>query len=233
MAVSIYDMDRTITRRGTWVPWLIFWVRREAPWRVVLVPGLGLALMAYGLKLIDRAKLKELGHRLMMGRHVRRDSVVDAARDYATKVLESDVYPAALAQIAADRADGRRLAMATASNAFYVMAIAERLGIEDVIATPTRWEDERLHYRLGGPNCYGDAKRLLVEGWLSREGLAGDTVSFYSDHESDLPLFELAVETGGEAVATNATPVLRAVAVQRGWRVIDWGIPARSLFERA
>ena len=38
MTINIYDMDRTITRGGTWTPWLLFWVRREAPWRVVLVP---------------------------------------------------------------------------------------------------------------------------------------------------------------------------------------------------
>jgi HAD superfamily phosphoserine phosphatase-like hydrolase len=233
MAISIYDMDRTITRRGTWVPWLVFWVRREAPWRLVLLPALGLALLAYGVQWIDRARLKELGHRLMMGRHVRRDRLEAAADAYAVKVLAEEVYPAALAQIASDRVAGRRLVLATASNLFYVRAIADRLRIDDVIATPTRWEDDRLHHRLGGPNCYGDAKRVLVEGWLEREGLVSEPMCFYSDHESDLPLFELAEKTGGDAVATNPTRVLRAMAVSRGWRVVDWGTPARSLFERA
>lgn len=233
MAISIYDMDRTITRRGTWVPWLMFWVRREAPWRVILLPGLGMALLAYALKLIDRARLKELGHRLMMGRRVARPRLQAASIAFAEQVVAEDVYPQALEQIAADRAAGRRLVLATASNAFYVGAIAAQLGIEDVIATPTRWEDDRLHHRLGGQNCYGEAKRVLVAGWMAREGVVGQPILFYSDHESDLPLFEMAVADGGEAVATNPSPVLRAIAAQRGWRVVDWGPGEKSWFERA
>lgn len=233
MAVSIFDMDRTITRRGTWVPWLMFWVRREAPWRVVLLPGLGVALLAYTMKLIDRARLKELGHRLMMGRHVRRDRLEAAAAAYAEQVLAREVYPAALAQIEADRAAGRRLVIATASNLFYVDAIARALGIDDVIATPTRWEEDRLHHRLGGANCYGEAKRLFVTGWLAREGLTGEAISFYSDHESDVPLFDMAVASGGEAIVTNPSPTLREIAQARHWPIREWGTPARSIFERA
>jgi HAD superfamily phosphoserine phosphatase-like hydrolase len=215
------------------VPWLVFWVRREAPWRVFLLPGLGIALLAYALKIIDRARLKEFGHRLMMGRYVERGRLTAAADAYADQVLAHDVYPAALAQIASDRAEGRRLVLATASNLFYVNAIAARLDILDVIATPSQWEDDRLRHRLGGENCYGETKRVLVEAWLAREGLTGVAVRFYSDHESDLPLFELAVASGGEAVATNPSPALRKTADVRGWAVVDWGPQARSLFERA
>jgi HAD superfamily hydrolase (TIGR01490 family) len=233
MTISIYDMDRTITRRGTWVPWLVFWVRREAPWRLLLVPLLGLALVAYALKWIDRARLKELGHRLMMGRHVARARLAAAASAYADRVIAQDVFPGALAQIAADRAAGQRLVLATASNEFYVRAIADRLGFADVIATPARWEDDRLHHRLGGENCYGAAKRDLVAGWLARERLSGAALTFYSDHESDLPLFDLAVASGGTAVAANPSASLRAVATARDWQIVDWGAPEKSLFERA
>lgn len=231
--ISIYDMDRTVTRRGTWTPWLVFWARREAPWRLLLAPLLGLALAGYALKLIDRARLKEWGHRLLMGRFVARDRLVAAAEAYAARVIADDVFPGALTQIAADRAAGERLVLATASNEYYVRAIAARLGIDDVIATASRWHDDRLHHRLGGDNCYGEAKRLLVEGWLARHGLGGATLRFHSDHVSDLPLFELAVASGGEAVAANPSPALRQLAVARGWRIVDWGRPAPSFFERA
>jgi HAD superfamily phosphoserine phosphatase-like hydrolase len=177
--------------------------------------------------------LKELGHRLMMGRHVARARLVAAADAYADRVVAEDVFPGALAQIATDRAAGQRLVLATASNEFYVGAIAQRLGFADVIATPARWEDDRLHHRLGGENCYGEAKRDLVAAWLTRQGLAGQALCFYSDHESDVPLFELAVASGGEAVAANPSPRLRAEAGTRGWRIVDWGAPEKSLFERA
>jgi phosphoserine phosphatase len=68
---------------------------------------------------------------------------------------------------------------------------------------------------------------------LKRHGLEAAVVRFYSDHISDLPVFELAVASGGEAVAANPSKALRALAVDRGWRVVDWGEPSNSLFERA
>jgi phosphoserine phosphatase len=128
---------------------------------------------------------------------------------------------------------GRRLVLATASNEYYVAAIASLLGMDDVIATASRWEDDRLHHRLGGDNCYGEVKRVLVEAFLERERLAGAPIYFYSDHHSDAPVFALAEETGGAAIATNASPKLRALAQLRGWQIVDWGPPERSWFERA
>lgn len=233
MTISIYDMDRTITRGGTWTPWLIFWARREAPLRLLLAPLLAGALAGYALGLVTRAGLKEAGHRLLMGRHIARPRLLAAAEAYAARVLADAVFPGALAQIAADRAAGCRLVLATASNEYYVRAIAARLGIIDVVATASRWQDDRLDHRLGGDNCYGEAKARQVAAWLSREGLAGAAFRFTSDDDSDLPLFELAVASGGEAVAANPSAALRTVATARGWRIIDWGPAARSWFERA
>ena len=123
--------------------------------------------------------------------------------------------------------------LATASNEYYVGAIAAALGIVDVIATASRWEDDRLHHRLGGDNAYGDAKRRLVAAWLARAGLAGVPLRFYSDHQSDVPMFDLAVASGGEAIAANPSPALRRHAVAHGWRIVDWGEPAPGWFERA
>lgn len=226
-------MDRTITRGGTWVPWLMFWARREAPWRLLLAPLLALALVGYALKLLSRARLKEIGHRLLMGRHIPRARLLAAAGAYAETVLAGNVHEGALSQIAQDRANGRRLVLATASNEYYVGAIARRLGMDDVIATASRWEDDRLHHRLGGDNCYGEAKRVLVEAFLRRESLLGHKLAFYSDHESDQPVFELAVETGGEAIAANPSPRLRKLARDRDWRIVDWGTTKASWYERA
>ncbi len=233
MDISIYDMDRTITRRGTWTPWLLFWARREAPWRLLLAPLLGLALLAYAGGLITRGRLKEWGHRLLMGRHVARLRLGAAADEFAAQTVAGNVFAGAIDQIAADRAEGRRLVLATASNEYYVRAIADRLGFDAVIATASRWDDDRLHHRLGGENAYGEAKRRLIDGWLAREAAADAHLRFYSDHISDLPVFELAEASGGEAVAANPSPALRQLASTRGWRIVDWGTPANSIFERA
>ena len=56
--VAIYDMDRTITHSGTYSGFLIHVARRRQPWRLLLLPLVGIAGAAYALRLIDRARLK-------------------------------------------------------------------------------------------------------------------------------------------------------------------------------
>jgi phosphoserine phosphatase len=183
----------------------------------------GLAGAAYGLRLIGRGGLKALVHLLLMGPRVSRARVTAAAADFARAVVGTACFEAALAQIAADRAEGRRLVLATASNAYYAEAIGAALGFDAVVATPSRFVGDRIDWRLGGANNYGPEKARRLIGVLGADG------RFYSDHHSDVPVFEMA----GEAVAVNPTPALRAVAEARGWRVVDWGVVEGSLFERA
>ena len=216
--LSIFDMDRTITRRGTWSPWLVFWAAREAPWRLVLLPLAALFGAAYLAKLVSRARLKELNQALLMGDAAPCARVEAVARAFAVQLMARGVFPAALERIAADRAEGRRIVLATASCAFYVRAIADALGIADVVATASVWDGDRLRARLDGPNCYGQAKRAMVEAWLAEHALTAAPIRFFSDHVSDVPMFERA----DEQVATTPSPKLRTVAQARGWPIVDW-----------
>ncbi len=213
--IAIYDMDRTITRRGTYIAWLLFWAWRRAPWRLLLLPATGMFGAAYLLGLIDRGRLKEASQALLMGAGVTRADVDEVAAAFADRVA---VLPGALAQIARDRAEGRRLVMATASYAFYAEAIGRRVDIADIIATRSVWTGDRLVARIDGENCYGAAKRSMVDVWLARLSRPPVHVRAYSDHVSDAPLFERA----DEAVATTPSPKLRSLAKVRGWRIVDW-----------
>src|SRR3546814_17033549 len=66
-ALAIYDMDRTITRWATYTPFLIHAASRLAPWRLVLLPLVPLSMLAYGLKLVGRARPKEINYRPLTG----------------------------------------------------------------------------------------------------------------------------------------------------------------------
>ena len=219
--LAIYDMDRTITRTGTYTPFLLHAARRLAPWRLLLVPVLLGAMLAYALKAIDRGRLKEIAQHLMLGRSVSTADLARVAESFANKTIRENVLEGALKQIAQDRAAGRRLVLATASYRLYVAAIAKRLGFEDVIATGSIIGlDERVSAKIDGENCYGPAKLRMIQSWLEAQGLnrAGVTVRFYSDHASDAPVLEWA----DEAVAANPHDKLRRLATARGWRVVDW-----------
>ena len=221
VGLAIYDMDRTVTRRATYVLFLLHAARRLAPWRLLLLPLAGLLTLAYALRLIDRARLKELNYTLLVGRGVAPERLAPVAESFAAEQLAGNVLPQARAAIEADRKAGRRLVLATASYELYAGAIGRALGFDDVIATRTQTDARgRVVARIDGANCYGGAKRDMVEAWLEGEGLAREAVHirFYSDHHSDAPMHRLA----DEAVAANPDARLARLAEAEGWEVVRW-----------
>lgn len=218
--LAIYDLDRTITRVGTWTPLLIHAVTRRAPWRLALLP---VVLGAAGLRaagLLHRDRLKQVMHRMALGRLTPAQAESLAAR-WLVRFGPAHIRPAARAQIAADRAAGYRIVIATAAYAFYAQAIARELGADGLIATRTATDASgRLLPRIAGDNCYGPAKLAMVTAWLSAQGIAraAAEVRVYSDHVSDVPLLAWA----DEAVAVNPHAALAREARRRGWRQVDW-----------
>ena len=217
---AIYDMDRTVTRRATYTPFLLHCALRCAPWRLLFLPLVVGSMLAYVLKLIDRGRLKEINHRLLLGDGRHPAELKPLVERFAKVTLANNVRPGARDAIARDHAEGRRVVMATASYRYYAREIAEALGFDDCIGTNSILGlDERVHAKIDGKNCYGPAKLEMVEAWLAAEGLTRAHVRFYSDHASDAPVFEWA----DEAVAVNPHDKLKRLAAQRGWAVEDWG----------
>ena len=216
--LSIFDMDRTITRRGTYARFLAFMVARHAPWRAMLAPLAGLGALGYAAKLVDRARLKTWNQRLFLGARPQRSAL--ALDAHADKVLADNVYRDALALIERDRAEGRTIVLATASYELYVDAIARRLGIEHVLATRLHERDGAVLPRLIGDNCYDTAKIPRIEALMATQGWDRDGahIRAYSDHVSDLPMLEYA----DEPVAVNPSAALRGEARRRGWPIVDF-----------
>jgi len=220
--LAIYDMDRTVTRTGTYTPFLIHAAKQLAPWRLALAALVPFTMAAYGLKLIDRRRLKEWNQRLLLGGAVPRAKLKPAVDGFAELMLHTNIHPGALRQIAEDKAAGRRLVLATASYRFYVEAIAEKLGFDDVIATGSiTGLDDIIHARIDGDNNYGPAKLRLIEAWMEDQKIKRGEVRirFYSDHVSDWP----ALEWADTAIAVNPSKGLRKKAQKRGWQIVDWG----------
>lgn len=218
--LAIYDMDRTITRRATFTPFLIHAATRIAPWRLALLPLSALAMLGFVLRLIDRKRLKEINHALLIGK-LSSEALTPVASSFATRTVARNLMPGALPAIAADRAAGRRLVLATASYRFYVAPIAARLGFDDVVATNSVVGlDARIVPKIDGDNNYGPAKLRMIEAWMAMEGIARDDahIRFYSDHASDAPVLEWA----DAPFAVNASAALRRLARRRGWPLLDW-----------
>ena len=218
--LAIYDMDRTLTRHATYTPFLLHCAARRAPWRLLALPLVAGSMLLYLAKVIDRGRLKEINHRLLLGRETHPEVLGPLVKSFAQATLRTNIRPGARAAISRDKAEGRRVVMATASYRFYACGIAEALGFDDTIGTDTILGiDQRVHAKIDGQNCYGPEKLRMIERWLAAEGISPGHVRFYSDHASDAPVFEWA----DEAVAVNPHDRLKRLAAERGWPVEDWG----------
>jgi len=219
--ISLYDMDRTITVRGTYTPFLFHMVFARAPWRLVFLPILPFGFIAYGLKLISRGRLKTFNQQMLLGNGPELSLLQPHIERFADKVLRSNRHKKAIEQVEADRADGRKLVLVTASYELYAEAIARRLGFDHLIGTQLVVDNEgRVLPQIIGENCYDDAKIGRIEALFASQGWqrSQSHVRAYSDHVSDQAMLEFA----DEAIATTPTPKLRHLAKQRGWKIVDW-----------
>mgnify|MGYP001076220859 CR=1 FL=1 len=219
--IAIYDMDRTITVRATYSAFLVHMARELAPWRLIFVPIAALVMIGYVLGLFSRARSKELNQSLLMGHRVSRARIMPAVERYADKVVAENVRAEALQQIAADKAAGYQLIIASASYRLYVEPIAQRLGFDGVIATDHFGQDlDYVRAKIAGENCYDVAKLRMIEAWMVQHKIArSDThVRAYSDHVSDAPMLAFA----DEGFAANPHEPLVKLATERGWPILRW-----------
>ena len=139
---------------------------------------------------------------------------------FMREVIEPAVTPAALALLHAHQRAGDAVVIVTATNEFVTRPIATRLGVAELIAVQlARGADGWITGEIEGTPSFREGKVERVAQWLGARGLGWDDaeITFYSDSMNDLPLLERAARP----VAANPDERLRALALARGWRVLD------------
>jgi HAD superfamily hydrolase (TIGR01490 family) len=139
---------------------------------------------------------------------------------FMREVIAPNLHDAALNLVREHRRRGDRIALVTATNDFITAPIAKAFGIETLIAVRLeRDAGGTITGRIVGEPSYRDGKVRRVEQWLREAGRGWRdfaTISVYSDSINDLPLLEHATHP----VATNPSPPLEALAIERGWRIL-------------
>jgi HAD superfamily hydrolase (TIGR01490 family) len=146
---------------------------------------------------------------------------IAARAGFMDSVVEKAIQKSALDLLAQHRAAGDTMVLVTATNEFVTTPIAQRLGFEHLIAVEL--ETDATGWYTGaskGTLSFREGKITRVEQWLAARDKTWDDVAhstFYSDSMNDLPLLEK-VDT---PVVTNPDDTLRALALERGWRILD------------
>lgn len=216
-ALALFDLDGTITRRDTYVAYLLGFLARH-PGRLARVAPFARALGLYAAGRRDEIWLKKAFlHTALGGLEL---SELEAWTDsFLDRLLERGLRPRALEVIGRHRELGDRILLVTASLNFYAEPLGRRLGFDEVLCTRAAVDDTgRLTGDLDGGNCYGANKLRRLQAYL-RDDALGRPATFYTDHQADLPLLQF-VE---RPIVVSPTRRMRRTATRLGIAIQDWG----------
>lgn len=139
--------------------------------------------------------------------------------DYIEKWIKPIIVPGAKALLDNHRARGHELLIISATNLFITEPIAAMLEVPTILSTEPEIVADRYTGRYLGTPTYQQGKVVVLQQWLLDTGhdLAGSY--FYSDSINDLALLEQV----DNPVAAHPDEELKAIAVERGWKIIDLG----------
>lgn len=209
-ALVVFDLDGTITRHDTLLPFLLACLWRR-PWRL---PSL-LLIVPLAVRFAidrDRGRFKGSLIRWTLGGLAPTELEACAGR-FVARLLRRGVFGEALQAVSAHRARGERLVLMSASVDLYVPLIGRALGFTETICSKVRWRaDGRLDGRLATANCYGDEKRRCLQALLARQ--SARTLIAYGNSRSDLAhmqLAQVAYLINGSARLAGASPGIQAL----------------------
>ncbi len=132
--------------------------------------------------------------------------------------IEPIIFSDATKAIAEHRAAGDRILIISASGVHLVQAIAERIGVDEVLAIDLDIAHGVYSGKTRGVLTYREGKIIRLLEWLDQEGENLEGASFYSDSRNDLPLLQRV----DFPHVVNPDPVLREAAEKAGWPIHSW-----------
>ncbi len=136
---------------------------------------------------------------------------------FVAEKIEPIILPAGLQLIQKHQDAGDTLLIITATNSFVTAPIAQRLGIEHLVATTPEMVDGCYTGQVAGTPSYKEGKIERLNQWLTHNHHNLDGSCFYSDSHNDIPLLEIV----DKPVAVDPDAALAKHAQNSGWPIIS------------
>lgn len=117
--------------------------------------------------------------------------------------------------------EGDDVLIISATVSFIVKAVAKELGIKHAIGVDVAIENNRYTHHVVGTASFREGKVTRLKEWLAdhKKTQYYDHITFYTDSINDLPLCEFA----DEVFTVNPCSLLRPIAEEKGWHILNWG----------
>ncbi|WP_286240406.1 HAD family hydrolase [Neptuniibacter halophilus] len=146
-----------------------------------------------------------------------REELDQLHQQFMAEKIEAMMLPKAAELLQNHRDNGDYLLIITATNHFVTGPIAEKLGVDAILATDPEEKDGEYTGKVAGTPCFQEGKVTRLNAWLESSNHSLEGSYFYSDSHNDLPLLELV----SNPVAVNPDDILAAHADSLLWPVLD------------
>lgn len=216
---AFFDLDRTLLRGASGE--VFGAAMREAGLVGRAVPGERLVYQIFNAVGENLPSMLLARQAVVLARGRSRRDVRGAAERAVDRLVDM-VQPFADQAFREHRAAGRRIVLATTTPYDLVRPFAERLGLDDVVATKYATEADGDTYdgTLDGPFVWSTGKLAAVRAWAESNGVDLQRSWAYSDSVYDTPLLAAV----GHPVAVNPDPRLVVVAAARRWPTVDLAV---------
>ncbi|MCS3921053.1 HAD-IB family hydrolase [Fervidibacter sacchari] len=217
MVAAFFDVDGTLTETNVLMP--LIWLQRETLprhrywlWLCKLICHLPIYLVA---DQIDRSIFVTLFFRQYAG------IPSEKARQWFWENFENSlkprVYNDALREIQWHCERNHQIVLVTGGADFTVAPLARWLSA-DLLAAKLEEVDGKFTGRLVGKPLIGVGKADAIKTYAGEKGIDLQSSYAYGDSVSDAPMLECV----GNPVAVNPDRKLRRLAMERGWRIVQW-----------
>jgi len=219
--IAIFDLDYTLTKRGTWARFIIEGVLPRPHLWLPLIFITAWSQIRYKRQRSPRIAVKSAMLKWSIAGQSRA-RIESLATRFAKREVRKGLRPGALRALERHRENGDIIMIASAAVDIVVKAIAEYLDIKHIVATDLLWtNEETLSTEFASKNCYGAEKLRRVKSYLDENPVLKHnhtTITMYSDSYSDLDILVFA-DVG---VVVNPDARLRAYAQTHKMRIEDW-----------
>ena len=215
MSLAIFDLDNTLLSIDSDHAWGEFLLEQGAVDPVAYREANERFMADYNAGTLDMAAFLEMALKPLAENTP--EQLAAGHQQFMASKIEPHILPKAEELLARHRTKGDTLLIITATNRFITGPIAERLGVDDLIAVEPEMVDGRYTGRVDGVPSYREGKVIRLQAWLEAQDLTMDGAWFYSDSHNDLPLLEKV----DHPVAVDPDDTLRKVAEERHWRIMS------------
>lgn len=215
--IAVFDLDYTLTKRGTWGRFVWKTVRTRPWFWIPLLFETVRDQIEYKAGRRPRGAVKRSMMRWSLMRRSR-PQLLAMAKAFAEREVTQGLRPGAIEALKYHRSQGHHILIASAAVDLLVDPIAEQLAVDGFVCTKMSWKGDRLEDRFASDNCYGEAKRRAVLEYFEDKGLSGQPTIFYTDSRADFALLPIMDET----VVIDPKPKTRAEAEALNLPIQSW-----------